>query len=42
MRLRHSDPATPENLVAVQAIWVSNHLYGNDVTSAYEMEKGIF
>ena len=40
IRLQAADPDADSTLQALQAIRMSNDLYGNDVTSAHELAKG--
>ena len=40
IRLQAADPDADSTLQALQAILMSNDLYGNDVASAHELAKG--
>lgn len=40
LRLRQADSSIPSDISAIQAVTISNDLYGNDVASAFELTKG--
>lgn len=40
LRLRHDDPHADAGLLIVQAVRISNDLYGNDTVSSFELAKG--
>lgn len=41
LRLRHAEPLITADILAIQAVRISNDLYGTDVISSFEMAKGL-